>query len=300
MSHVVSDGLGMVAMFESLYDTDRAGRTGPMPMVPVPTDLDPNSLALDGIRELPGLALGVTRDLVGAGLGSLTKPIPSMTGRRHTPPPDPGRRLVLGDPALAPPRSPRGIGRRMVTHDVDFAACAPPPRTGGSVNDAYLAAVCATLRPLSRGLRPAGGPAADGDPGEPANHRRRRGGKRWTGMAIAAPIGQTDPAAAIADVHAAVASGRAEPAADVMTLLSNLTASLPDAIYAQISGGWSGRRTSRRAMSRPIRSTPHLAGSRIRATCAMGPLPGIALMIVMVTRAEGVHRCPPRHRQHPR
>ena len=58
MSHVVSDGLGMVAMFESLYDTDRAGRTGPMPMVPVPTDLDPNSLALDGIRELPGLALG--------------------------------------------------------------------------------------------------------------------------------------------------------------------------------------------------------------------------------------------------
>lgn len=285
MSHVVSDGLGMVAMFESLYDTDRAGRTGPMPMVPVPTDLDPNSLALDGIRELPGLALGVTRDLVGAGLGSLTKPISSMTGAAAYA----SSLTRVVDSFSATPPSPllarRGIGRRMVTHDVDFRRLrSAAHELGGSVNDAYLAAVCATLRRYHEAF---GLPVDRLPMAIPVSLRTTddaAGGNRWTGMAIAAPIGQTDPAAAIADVHAAVASGRAEPAADVMTLLSNLTASLPDAIYAQISG--LVRPADVQASNVPSYPVDtYLAGSRIRATYAMGPLPGIALMIVMVTRA---------------
>ncbi len=285
MSHVVSDGLGMVAMFEALYDTDPAGRPDPMPMVPVPTDLDPNGLALDGLREWPGLALGVTRDLVGTGLGSLTRPVSAVTGAAAYA----SSLTRVVDSFSATPPSPllarRGIGRRMVTHDVDFRRLRAAAKVlGGSVNDAYLAAVCATLRRYHVAL---GVPVERLPMAIPVSLRTAddgEGGNRWTGMAIAAPVGETDPAMAIAEIHAAVASGRAEPAADVMSVLSALTASLPDALYAQVSG--LVRPADVQASNVPSYPVDtYLAGSRIVATYAMGPLPGIALMIVMVTRA---------------
>ncbi|MBK6886676.1 MAG: DUF1298 domain-containing protein [Tetrasphaera sp.] len=285
MSHVVSDGLGMVAMFESLYDTDRAGRTGPMPLVPVPTDLDPNDLAIDGLKALPGLALGVTRDLVGAGLGSLTKPLSTVTGVAAYA--SSLNRVVDSFSATTP--SPllarRGIGRRMVTHDVDFRRLrAAAHELGGSVNDAYLAAVCAILRRYHEALGlpvdrlPMSIPVSLRTADDPA------GGNKWTGMAIPAPVGEPDPAARISQIHAAVASGRAEPAADVLSLLSNVTASLPDAVYAQIAG----RVRPADVQASNVPSYPvdtYLAGAKVLATYAMGPLPGIALMMVMVTRA---------------
>ena len=173
----------------------------------------------------------------------------------------------------------------MVTHDLDFARLRGAAKAlGGSVNDAYLAAVCATMRRYHAAL---GLPIDRLPMAIPVSLRSKGdadGGNHWTGMAIGAPIAETEPAALIADVHAQVAAGRAEPAADVMNVLSNVTAALPDALYAEIAG--LVRPADVQASNVPSYPVDtYLAGAKVMATYAMGPVPGIAVMIVMLTRA---------------
>jgi diacylglycerol O-acyltransferase len=285
MSHVISDGLGMVAMFAALYDTQRAARQGEMPLVPVPQDLDSRELTIDGIRGLPGAALGLTWDVLGKGLSGLVRPVATVTNAASYA--GSLNRVVASFSATEP--SPllarRGASRRMVTHDLDFARLRGAAKAlGGSVNDAYLAAVCATMRRYHAAL---GLPIDRLPMAIPVSLRSKGdadGGNHWTGMAIGAPIAETQPAAIIADVHAQVAAGRAEPAADVMNVLSNVTAALPDALYAEIAG--LVRPADVQASNVPSYPVDtYLAGAKVMATYAMGPVPGIAVMIVMLTRA---------------
>lgn len=53
LSHAITDGLGGIALFEQVYDTERDPEPRPMPPVPVPRDVSGNDLLRDSIRQLP-------------------------------------------------------------------------------------------------------------------------------------------------------------------------------------------------------------------------------------------------------
>src|SRR5208282_1258944 len=60
-SHAITDGLGGIALFEQVYDTEREPAPRPMPPVPIPRDVTGTDLLRDSLRRLPEttLAAGV-------------------------------------------------------------------------------------------------------------------------------------------------------------------------------------------------------------------------------------------------
>src|SRR5579863_7181358 len=56
LSHAVTDGLGGIALFEQVYDTERDPAPRPMPPVPIPRDVTGTDLLRDSLRQLPSTA----------------------------------------------------------------------------------------------------------------------------------------------------------------------------------------------------------------------------------------------------
>src|SRR3984957_14013566 len=61
LSHAITDGLGGIALFEQVYDTERDPEPRPMPPVPVPRDVTGEDLLRDSIRNLPQTTLSAGR-----------------------------------------------------------------------------------------------------------------------------------------------------------------------------------------------------------------------------------------------
>ena len=53
LSHAITDGLGALALFEQIYDTEREPGPRPMPPVPVPRDLSGEDLFRESLRQRP-------------------------------------------------------------------------------------------------------------------------------------------------------------------------------------------------------------------------------------------------------
>ena len=51
LSHAITDGLGGIALFEQIYDTEREPQPRPMPPVPVPRDVSGDDLFRDSLRH---------------------------------------------------------------------------------------------------------------------------------------------------------------------------------------------------------------------------------------------------------
>ena len=217
LSHAITDGLGGIALFEQVYDTEREAPPRPMPPVPVPRDLSGNDLLRASLRELPettlsapgGRCSAVLRPRSGAWSRDRVRRSSEAIGFA-------GSALrVLGPPPAEP--SPLLRRRSLVSRTfvlelplADLRAAAKavipgsrPPR--GSVGQRRLSrGAVRRPGPVPRDARRAGrGPAA-GDPGQPAHRRRPGRGNRFTGVSIAAPMSEPDPAARILQIRAQV------------------------------------------------------------------------------------------------
>ena len=73
LSHAITDGLGGLALFEQIYDTERDPEPRPMPPVPVPRDLSGNDLLLSSLRHLPETTLTAGRKLLGLAAGTAAR-----------------------------------------------------------------------------------------------------------------------------------------------------------------------------------------------------------------------------------
>ena len=69
LSHAITDGLGALALFEQIYDTEREPAPRPMPPVPVPRDLSGEDLLRDSIRQWPADDAVDRPELAGQGGG---------------------------------------------------------------------------------------------------------------------------------------------------------------------------------------------------------------------------------------
>jgi diacylglycerol O-acyltransferase / wax synthase len=296
LNHAVTDGVGGVELFRQIYDFERDNDRGPLPRLPVPEDVTGIQLAREALVRLPfGAAAGTGRRAVRAlQLGGRAVRSPSQAVN------DVGKMLgsaqrVLGAPP-APP-SPllkrRGLGRRFEWVEFPLARFrAAAKSAGGSVNDAYISAICGALRRYHEAL----GVPVDAVPlAMPVNLRSDddpAGGNHFAGARIAAPVGEPDPARRIQLIREKVLTAVGEPAINALSYAAPLLSRIPTPMLGALSSLTST--TDVQASNVPsFLEPPYLAGAKITKTLPFGPLPGVPMMIILVTEGGncfvGVH-----------
>jgi diacylglycerol O-acyltransferase len=288
LSHAITDGLGGIALFEQVYDTERVPPRRPMPPVPVPRDLSGNDLLRTSLRELPETTWSAGRKLLGSAAGSLgrlvTRPgaaVSEALGFAGS------ARRVLGSPGAEP--SPllrrRSLASRTFVLELPLTELRAAAKTvGASVNDAYLAALSGGLGRYHEALGvpvealPLALPVSLRTGDDPAS------GNRFTGVTIAAPIGEPDPSVRIQQIRAQVIAGRSEPAVDVIGRLASILTLLPDETLLEVTGRITPPDIQASNVPGYAQET-FLAGARVDRQYALGPLPRVAMMAILVSRA---------------
>jgi diacylglycerol O-acyltransferase / wax synthase len=287
-SHAITDGLGGIALFEQVYDTEREPGPRPLAPVPIPRDLTGNDLLRAGLRRLPVTALSEgarllvgsarTADrLIGAPGSTVTEAVGFIGSARR----------VLG-PQPAPP-SPLLRRRSLVTRthvlEVTLADLRAAAKTvGGSVNDAYLAALCGGLGRYHEAL---GLPVDELPLALPVSLRTAddpAAGNRFAGVTIAAPVGEPDPAERIRLVREQVIARRSEPAIGVLDRIAPVLSLLPDATLESLTARITPPDIQASNVPGYGQET-FLAGARVERQYGMGPMPRVAMMAVLMSRA---------------
>ena len=219
LSHAVSDGVGSVEMFGHIYDLERDPEPQPAPPQPIPQDLSANDLMREGLNHLPGALAGGVRDaLWGAA---------SAMGRAVLNPPSAlagvidyarsGVRVISRGAEPSPLLRRRSLATRSEALDIRLSDLHKAAKAGGgSINDAYLAALCGALGRYHQAL---GVPIRTLPMAVPVNLRAEAdpaGGNRFTGVNLAAPIGTADPVERMQKIRAQMTQSRDEPAMDMI------------------------------------------------------------------------------------
>ena len=287
LSHAVSDGVGMVEMFANIYDLERDPEPAAAAPLPIPQDLSPNDLMREGINRLPGSIAGGVLGALGQAARTVTKVVRdpvsvvsgvvdyAMSGAR-----------VMG-PAAHP--SPllrrRSLSSRTEAIDIPFSDLHRAAKAaGGSINDAYLAGLCGALRLYhdAKGISIETLPMA-----VPVNLRSQddpAGGNRFAGINLAAPVGIVDPETRIKAVRSQMTSKREERAIDVVGSIAPVLSLLPDAVLETVAG--SVVNSDVQASNVPVwPGDTFIAGAKILRHYGIGPLPGVAMMVVLISRS---------------
>ncbi|MCG5432443.1 wax ester/triacylglycerol synthase family O-acyltransferase [Mycobacterium sp. MYCO198283] len=285
-SHAVTDGLGGVEMFAHLYDLERDPPQRRLPPAPVPQDLSPRDLMREGIGRLPlTLAGGVAGAVVGTAkaVGRSVRAPGSLVGgaidyARS------GARVVTQAAEPSPLLRRRSLASRSEAIDMDLGDLHRAAKAaGGSVNDAYLAGLCGALRRYHVAL---GVPIATLPMAVPVNLRAEddaAGGNRFAGVNIAAPIGEADPAVRITKVRRQMTQRREERALDVIGSVAPVLSVLPAAVLEAMTG--SVISADVQASNVPVyQGDTFVAGAKILRQYGIGPLPGVAMMVVLLSR----------------
>ncbi len=288
LSHAITDGLGGLALFEQIYDTEREPEPRPMPPVPAPRDLSGNDLLRDSLRQWPETTLSAGRKLLGRAASTVGRLVtrPGITVTEALGFADSARRM-LGPPPASP--SPLLRRRSLVTRTfvlelplTDLRAAAKA--VGASVNDAYLAALCGGLGRYHEVLGvpvdavPLAIPVSLRTGDDPAS------GNRFTGVTIAAPVGEADPAERMRQIREQVITRRSEPAIDVIGRLASVLSLLPDGALQEVIERITPPDIQASNVPGYTQET-FLAGARVDRQYGMGPMPRVAMMAVLISRA---------------
>ncbi len=287
LSHAVTDGVGGVEMFANLYDLERDPPAQDTPPLPIPSDLSPNDLMRQGVNRLPGTIVGGVRDvLFGAALtvGHVVR--------------DPVRRLgsvidyaMSGARVMGPVADPspllrrRSLSSRSEAIDIEFGDLHRAAKAaGGSINDAYLAGLCGALRLYHQAM---GVPVDTLPLAVPVNLRSDAdpaGGNRFAGVNLAAPIGLSDPAVRIKNIRSQMTSKRDERALDMVGAIAPVVSLLPDTVLESMAGCIVN--SDVQASNVPVYAgDTFIAGAKVLRQYGLGPLPGVAMMVVLISRS---------------
>jgi len=269
----LTDGLGDIPL-ASLIQSRRRRRIPGKPVSsprPEPIRPDPRSLALaDLTRQALTLPLATGR-LLSAGAQALTHPGPAVESalrlavslRRAA------TRPVAGSPLF---HDRAGTAWRFglldcALDDLRAAACA----SGGSVTDAYLAALLGGMRRYHERH----GIAIDELPAAvPA------GG--WAAPVVGAPTGITDPAERIAAIRGITMTLRVDPTTDGFATLTPLLNRLPAAVGAAASRLAAADLTASHRLGAPYPT--YLAGAQVERVYPIGPTSRSAVAAAMLVQ----------------
>lgn len=287
LSHAVTDGVGGVEMFAQIYDLERDPAPQPAPPLPIPQDLSANDLMRQGLSSLPGAFLGGVRGAVTGAIGAVGKavgdPVSAAAGILDYA--KSGSRMMRPAAEASPLLRRRSLSSRTEAIDIKLSDLHRAAKAAeGSINDAYLAGLCAALRLYHDAL---GVPIATLPMAIPVNLRSdsdAAGGNRFAGINLAAPIGTVDPAARIRKIRSQMAHRREEAAIDVIGSMAPVLSLLPDAVLESITG--SVIASDVQASNVPVyQGDTFIAGAKVLRQYGIGPLPGVAMMVVLVSRS---------------
>jgi diacylglycerol O-acyltransferase / wax synthase len=285
MSHAVTDGVGSIAMFEQIFDLEADAAERPIAPLPVPVDMTANDLMREGVSRLPAtLVRQLGRTVTGAAhtlAKVITQPVSTTTTALDY--------LRSGSRLMTPPAPPspllrrRSLASRTECLDMPLAALqVAAKKAGGSLNDAYLAALCGALRRYHDAMGipvatlPMAIPVSLRTEGDPA------GGNRFTGVTLAAPIAASDPVTRINNIHAQMVMRREDAALDVVSVIAPIMNVLPEILMEAMAGSFTPADVQ--ASNVPgFPGTIYLAGSKVLRQYGLGPLPGIAMMVSLVS-----------------
>lgn len=288
--HSVADGLGLVQILRMLHSGVREHTD--LPEHPEPDRDGPSRLGLTVAQAVRAVAGVPTRaaGVVSAGAGLLgrlvARPLATVSDGS----------AFLGSAlraAVGPvvPRSPllrgRSLDRRFESLEVDLGTLKAAGRAaGGSLNDAYLAALLGAMRRYHRRFGAIPEHLAVGMPVNTRDLDDPVGGNHWAGTRFAAPLGDADPATRVRHIREVVRQTTGERVVDGLGLIAPLLAVLPPPLLALIQGGATSA-NDLQASNVPGMSGPaYLAGAQITHSYAFAPLPGGAAMITLTSHGD--------------
>lgn len=285
LHHSLCDGLGMLQLLNLTHGHGPQPQEFDSTSMPTPrrrespTGLLVNRLSMQLVTA-PGELLRRSADAVGR---LVADPIGTTTGamrfgnslRRVLTPPEAGRSPVLRD---------GGTGYRILTHTVPLDALkAAGKSAAGSVNDAFLAALLGAVRRYHEHV----GVVVEHIPmAIPVSLRTDHdplGGNRFAGARFSAPVGEPDPRVRIRKIHGVIAEARAEPAIGFLDLIAPILSRLPGPVLTEIAGDMTGGSDLQASNMGGIDRTLYLAGTRVSHVYPIGPRPGVAAMVTMVS-----------------
>lgn len=291
MHHSLTDGQGLVQLLSMAHSRTREP-SPPAPEQPLPPTEKLNSVTLLTSRLLrqataaPGQALNRAGQSVRLAGRTVTKPTQVIgDGIRFT------RSLMR---VLSPPpvgRSPllageQGSQCKFVAVELSLADLkAAGKAAGGSVNDAFLAALLGGFRRYHEhfnvqvDLMPMALPISLRKADDPA------GGNRFAGARFAGPVGEPDPRERIQAIRDFVLNARDEPAIGVLDMLAPALSRLPRPMLITLSGTMTSVSDFQASNIPGLGHTAYLAGAQITHTYPFGPRPGVAAMVAMLSYA---------------
>ena len=287
LHHVTTDGLGSVQLFSGLLNRHReTDPDKPQPRVPDQDGPGPWGALGRQVRHDAEALATVPVHLVRAVGAALRDPIAKA---REAVAFGISAIRVIGDPGAtaSPLLAERGPDWRFVSMELPFAPLRAAAKAGGgSVNDAYVAALLGAFR-LYHEAR--GVPTDEIRMAIPVSLRSEddgAGGNRIASLRLTGHLAEKDPAERMARIAADVARGMAEPAADDVGLVSPLLARLPGSVIAAVAGGITKGNDLQASNVPGIREEVFLAGARVDRMFPYAPRPGCAAMITMLTHGD--------------
>lgn len=295
--HSLADGLGMVQVLELLHgSTSEPGQHLRSRALPSSDDAPArHARSRHGLtaRRIAERTLDLPVAL-GAGLGAATALTRQVVAHPVTTLAWAGKwlgsALRVAVPRQGPP-SPllagRSLNRRFLTLDIDLDRLKRAGRAGGgSLNDAFLAAVLGGLRRYHAHFGDVPDTLPVGMPVSTRDSSHSPGGNHWAGTRFAAPLSAADPATRIADLRRLVRNLVDEPVLDGLGQIAPLLATLPAPLLVKVQGdatiGNDLQVSNIPGLSRPA----FLAGARIVRSYPFGPLPGGALMVALMSHLD--------------
>ncbi len=287
-SHALGDGIAGVAMALALFDFEPQPAPRPMPPVPAAEPVRNAQRIRSGLQQLSAAMAHQGRRNLGrtaAAWGVAGRTPTEIAGSagdtlRWT------RSVVR---TLAPPAQRslawrgRGQRRRFSVLEVPLDGLKLAGKTaGGTVNDAYVAAV---LGGIGRYHEKSGYPIDEIAMAVPVSVRTAddpMGGNRFAAARFAGPAGERDARARIERIHQIIEASRNDPALDALRMFAPVIARLPAAAF----DGLRALAMSHDVQVSNIAGYPvpvYFAGQGVLRIYPFGPVPGVAAMIVLIS-----------------
>jgi WS/DGAT/MGAT family acyltransferase len=283
LHHAISDGVGLVRMTEGLVERSAEPRPA-APEPPVAKEMAPVRAwdrLVDAAWHRAESRLAATRGVLGAvasgAIEWLTNPVDagrSLADRMGSF----GRLLAPVSEPLSPVMQERSLSVHYDTLHVPLAELKQSANAvGGTVNDAFVAAVTGGLRRYHEAL---GAPVEALRMNMPINTRSgenaRQAGNQFVPARFAVPVGTQDPAVRMREIHALVEAQRAEPALPYMEPVSAVIGAIPGGGAAMISGLMMKAIDFTTSNVPGPRFATYVSGARIEHMFGFGPLAGAA------------------------
>ncbi|MGF7122554.1 wax ester/triacylglycerol synthase domain-containing protein [Rhodococcus sp. BE178] len=286
--HSITDGMGGIQMMALLHSR----RPEPTPDKPDRAPAPPEHLSdlsalglevLTEVRRAPSRIADLVSGSARAAITAVTRPFDAAGEVLDYA--NSLRRVIQPPPATGSPllRN-RGLGRWFGVLEVELPVLkAAGHAAGGSVNDAYIAALLGGFRRYHEELGESVGKIPMGMPINMRAASDPSGGNRIAAVRFAGPATEPDPALRIRKVRAIVLALREEPALDIVEAASPLLVRLPTRLlaewYLSQSKGLDLQASNVAGVPVPV----YLAGARIERMFPFGPAPGCAVMATMVS-----------------